>query len=53
VTVLRADRVAVSKPADLSAYLQVDGEYVGHLPAEFTIVRDALTVLMPEAYGKD
>ncbi len=53
VTVLRADRVAVSKPADLCAYLQVDGEYVGHLPAEFTIVRDALTVLMPEAYGKD
>jgi diacylglycerol kinase family enzyme len=52
VTVLRAGEIRVSKPADRSAYIQIDGEFVGHLPAELKIVRDALTVLLPEEYGK-
>jgi diacylglycerol kinase (ATP) len=31
-------------------YIQVDGEYAGHLPANVEIVPDALTLLIPEAY---
>jgi diacylglycerol kinase family enzyme len=34
------------------AYVQIDGEYAGRLPAEVCIVPDALTLLLPEAYGK-
>lgn len=30
-----------------AAWLQVDGELVGHLPAEFNIVPDALTLVVP------
>jgi diacylglycerol kinase family enzyme len=52
VTVLRADQIRVSKPEDRRAYIQIDGEFAGHLPAELKIVRDALTVLLPEEYGK-
>jgi diacylglycerol kinase family enzyme len=33
------------------AYVQVDGEYAGQLPAEVTLVPDALTLLLPEEYG--
>ncbi len=33
------------------AHLQIDGEYAGRLPACFDIVPDALTLLMPPAYG--
>ena len=51
VTVMRADAIRVSKPEDLRAYVQIDGEFVGHLPAELKIVPDALTVLLPEKYG--
>jgi diacylglycerol kinase family enzyme len=51
VTVLRAEQIRVSKPEDRRAYIQIDGEFVGHLPAELKIVRDALTVLVPEGYG--
>ena len=53
VTVLRADRVLVSRPEDKRAYVQIDGEFAGSLPAELKVVRDALTVLVPEAYGKN
>lgn len=33
------------------AHLQIDGEYVGRLPASFEIAPAALTLLMPAAYG--
>jgi diacylglycerol kinase family enzyme len=33
------------------APIQVDGEYVGRGPATIEIVRDALTILVPESYG--
>jgi diacylglycerol kinase (ATP) len=33
------------------APIQVDGEYVGRSPATIEIVRDALTILVPESYG--
>lgn len=32
-------------------HLQIDGEYAGRLPACFEIVPDAVTLLMPPAYG--
>lgn len=52
VTVLRADRVRVGPCAERRAYVQIDGELAGTLPAELKIVRDALTLLAPEGYGK-
>ncbi len=52
VTVLRADRIALTGPADRRVYVQIDGEYAGHLPAEVRIVPDALTLLVPPEYGK-
>jgi len=50
-TVLRASRIVLPRPADSRVYIQVDGEFVGHLPAELTIVPDALTLLVPPEYG--
>ena len=52
VTVLRAQCMRVSSPEDERVYLQIDGEFVGHLPAEIRIVPDALTLLVPPGYGK-
>jgi diacylglycerol kinase family enzyme len=51
VTVLRADRVALSDPQDRRIYVQIDGEFAGRLPAEIRIVPDALTLLTPPGYG--
>jgi diacylglycerol kinase (ATP) len=51
VTVLRADRVALSDPQDRRVYVQIDGEFAGRLPAEIRIVPDALTLLTPPGYG--
>jgi diacylglycerol kinase family enzyme len=51
VTILRARRIVASCPSDNRVYVQVDGEYAGHLPAEIKIVPDALTMLLPEEYG--
>lgn len=50
VTVLRTSRVAVSCPQDSNTYVQIDGEFAGHLPAEIRIVPDALTLLIPPEY---
>jgi diacylglycerol kinase (ATP) len=52
VTVTRAKRIVASCPTDSSVYVQIDGEYAGHLPAEINIVPDALTILLPEEYGQ-
>jgi diacylglycerol kinase family enzyme len=51
VTVMRADHVVISCPTDRDAYVQVDGELAGALPAEVRVVPDALTLLMPEDYA--
>jgi diacylglycerol kinase family enzyme len=32
--------------------VQIDGEYVGRLPAEISIVPDALTLMVPPEYGQ-
>lgn len=50
VTMLRADSVTLSSPEDRRIYVQVDGEYAGHLPASVEIVPHCLTVLMPPEY---
>jgi diacylglycerol kinase family enzyme len=47
VHTLRATRVDLRG----DVHLQVDGEYAGRLPASLDIVPDALTLLMPPAYG--
>jgi diacylglycerol kinase family enzyme len=52
VTVKRAAEIRVGEPADQRAHIQIDGELAGRLPAELKIVRDALTLLVPESYGK-
>jgi diacylglycerol kinase family enzyme len=51
VTVARARHVKFACPADQRVYLQIDGEFAGHLPAEIGVVPDALTVLLGEEYG--
>ena len=51
VTVLRADRVKISPVDDRPAYVQIDGELGGKLPAEIRIVPNALTLLAPPEYG--
>jgi diacylglycerol kinase (ATP) len=50
-TVLRSDRVTLSAPPGSRVYVQIDGEFAGHLPAEVSIVPDALTLLMPPEYA--
>ncbi|MEO8596309.1 MAG: diacylglycerol kinase family protein [Candidatus Solibacter sp.] len=52
VTVLRADRVTIAEARGMRTHVQVDGELGGRLPAEFRIVPDALTLLVPEGYGE-
>jgi len=50
VEVLRAGDVKLSSPEDSRVYVQIDGEFAGHLPAEVGIVPDALTLLVPPEY---
>lgn len=49
---LRASKATFSRPSDARIYVQVDGEYAGHLPASVEIVPDALTLLVPPGYPK-
>jgi diacylglycerol kinase (ATP) len=49
-TVMRSDRVTVSCADGAPVYIQIDGEFAGHLPAEIRIVPDALTLLIPPEY---
>ena len=50
VEILRVKHAKISGAE--KAYVQIDGEYAGRLPAEVRIVPDALTLLLPEGYGK-
>jgi diacylglycerol kinase family enzyme len=52
VTVLRAERLKLRAAGDRPAWVQIDGELSGLLPAEIRIVPDALTLLAPPEYGK-
>ncbi len=50
VTVYRAGEVKLYPRNGDSVHLQVDGEYVGLLPATITAVPDSLTLLFPARY---
>jgi diacylglycerol kinase family enzyme len=50
VRILRADEIHFSAVQDTRVYMQVDGEYAGHLPGSIDIVKDAITLLLPPAY---
>jgi diacylglycerol kinase family enzyme len=49
VEILRVDQAKVASGE--TAYVQIDGELAGRLPAEVSVVPDAITLLMPESYG--
>jgi diacylglycerol kinase (ATP) len=53
VAVLRERCLQLYGPEDERVYVQIDGEFAGHLPAQVRIVPDALTLLLPEAYGRN
>jgi diacylglycerol kinase (ATP) len=50
VTILRARSCNFPVPADPRVHIQVDGEYVGTLPAKVEIVPRALTLLVPPSF---
>ncbi len=50
VTVLREKCLKLTDPEDQRVYVQIDGEFAGHLPAHLRIVPDALTLLVPPEY---
>ena len=50
VSLIRSGCVCMPGTAGPRVYVQVDGEYAGHIPASVEIVPDALTLLIPEAY---
>jgi YegS/Rv2252/BmrU family lipid kinase len=52
VRVLRARTIHFSPVRDTRVYMQVDGEYAGHLPGSVEIVRDAITLLLPPLYKR-
>ena len=52
VRILRARKLDVSPVRDTRIYMQVDGEYAGHLPGSVEIVRDAITLLLPALYKR-
>ena len=50
VTILRARSVGFPASADPRIHIQVDGEYMGLLPAKVEIVPRALTLLVPPSF---
>lgn len=47
VTIERARTLEIPAAPDRRIYVQVDGEFAGHLPARIEIVEDSITLLMP------
>ena len=52
VTVLRGECLRLRPVGDDAAWVQIDGELAGQLPAEIRIVPKALTLMVPPEYGK-
>jgi len=50
VSLIRAGSVCMPGTTGRRVYIQVDGEYAGHIPARVEIVPDALTLLIPDSY---
>jgi diacylglycerol kinase (ATP) len=53
VSILRARELHLSPVRDTRVYMQVDGEYAGHLPGSIDIVKDAITLLLPPVYKRN
>ncbi|HUS07242.1 MAG TPA: diacylglycerol kinase family protein [Bryobacteraceae bacterium] len=51
VTLLRTQEMEMSYTQDPGVYVQIDGEYVGRLPARLRIVPDSLTLLAPPEFA--
>jgi diacylglycerol kinase family enzyme len=47
VTIEKSRKIELPPAPDQRIYIQVDGEFAGHLPATIEIVPDALTLLVP------
>jgi diacylglycerol kinase (ATP) len=52
ITVLRTRVVEMSQASTDRVFVQVDGEFAGHLPARVEIVPSSLTLLVPPHYAK-
>jgi diacylglycerol kinase family enzyme len=52
VKMLRTTSARLSCHGERRVLIQVDGEPAGYLPAEVSIVPDALTLLVPPEYGR-
>ena len=52
VVILRARKLHLSPVRDTRVYMQVDGEYAGHLPGSVELVKDAITLLLPPLYRR-
>ncbi len=50
VTIRRAAKLTFQPGRDARVYVQVDGEFAGHLPASIEIVPNALNLLLPPGY---
>ena len=53
VSVVRGRNVKLRQHDDRPVWVQIDGELAGRLPAEISIVPDALTLLVPQSYGSN
>jgi diacylglycerol kinase family enzyme len=51
VKMLRTASATLSCDGGRRVFIQIDGEPAGYLPAEVSIVPDALTLLVPGEYG--
>ncbi len=52
ITVLRTREVEMSPGTDARVFVQVDGEYAGHLPAQVEIVPSSLSLLVHPQYAE-
>jgi diacylglycerol kinase family enzyme len=52
VTMLRTKSATLSCSGERRVFIQIDGEPAGYLPAEVSIVPDALTLMVPPDYGQ-
>lgn len=50
VTIFRATELELRRSGDDRVFMQVDGEFAGHLPARVEIVPASLTLLIPPRY---
>ena len=50
ISIEKATRMDFTRHEDRRIYVQVDGEFAGHLPASVEIVPDALTLLVPPGF---